>query len=640
MPRPFFGEEFTFHNPDGSEIRVRGWGDQFAAVFETLDGYTVVKDPVSGFYHYATLSEDKENLIPTESLAGAVDAQTLGLPKHIRIRGEIAKAKAQAARNEPRIRRRWEIRRERRRAKPPGSPEEHMAGEPPPAAVAGNYVGCCILVAFPDVPGTIAQQEVTDFCNKAGYTGFGNNGSVYDYFLAVSDGKLKYTNSVTAYYVAKHNRSYYTDPSVPFGSRARELIVEALTDLKAKGYNFDQLSSDSGGYVYALNVFYAGARVNNWSEGLWPHSWALATPFAGSATKKLSDYQITNMGTQLTLGTFCHENGHMVCDFPDLYDYGYQSTGIGDYCLMCYGGSDLNPTEVCAYLKHKAGWASKLTTVAPGLTQAVVAGSNDFLIHKKNATEYFILENRQQTGRDASLPDAGLAIFHVDEAMNGNEDEQMTATQHYECSLEQADHRCDLEHNANAGDSTDLFGAPAYPAFGDATVPNSKWWDGSASGLEIEQISVPGPTMTIKTKGKEEEMPSIAGTWAVVEVDWGPTGSVVKAGPFTFNADGSWSYQYGGGRWVQVGGMAAWNFTNAAGLIYTANVNNDAMSGVMGYAKANGIKGCFYALRVPVPAPFASMFAQQEGVGDVVTTAPLKEEKPAPVPEDVLVGAK
>jgi hypothetical protein len=34
------------------------------------------------------------------------------------------------------------------------------------------------------------------------------------------------------------------------------------------------------------------------------------------------------------------------------------------------------------------------------------------------------------------------------------------------------------------------------------------------------------------------------------------------------------------------------------------------------------------------------MFAQQEGVGDVVTTAPMKEEKPAPVPEDVLVGAK
>ena len=34
-----------------------------------------------------------------------------------------------------------------------------------------------------------------------------------------------------------------------------------------------------------------------------------------------ADYQITDMGNRLTLGTFCHENGHMVCDFPDLYPY-------------------------------------------------------------------------------------------------------------------------------------------------------------------------------------------------------------------------------------------------------------------------------------------------------------------------------
>ncbi len=146
--------------------------------------------------------------------------------------------------------------------------------------------------------------------------------------------------------------------------------------------------------------------------------------------------------------------------------------------------------------------------------------------------------------------------------------------------------------------------------------------------------------MTIQTKPKEEEMATIAGTWAAVEVDWGPSGSVVKASPFTFNADGTWSYQYGGGRWVQVGGLALWNFNNAPGLIYTANVNNDAMSGSMGYATANGAKGCFYALRVPIPAAFASMFAQKQGVGDVVTTPPPVEEVTPAVHEDVAVGVR
>ena len=38
MPAPFDGDIFRFTNPDGSEISVRGWGNQFHAVVETLDG--------------------------------------------------------------------------------------------------------------------------------------------------------------------------------------------------------------------------------------------------------------------------------------------------------------------------------------------------------------------------------------------------------------------------------------------------------------------------------------------------------------------------------------------------------------------------------------------------------------------------
>ena len=365
-----------------------------------------------------------------------------------------------------------------------------------------------ILVEFPDVPGTITQAQVNDFCNTPGHNGFGNNGSAYDYFLAVSDGKLRYTNQVTAYYAAQHPRAHYTDPTIPFGTRARELIIEALNHLKASGYNFSGLSSDSGGFVYALSVFYAGPRVNNWSQGLWPHAWSLASPYAASSSKKFSDYQITDMGAQLTLGTFCHENGHMVCDFPDLYDYGGESAGVGNYSLMCFGGSETNPVHVDAYLKNEAGWTSKLTTLTPAMTATTAAGTNDFLIHQKSATEYFILENRQQAGRDASLPDAGLAIWHVDEDGN-NSNEQMTPGSHYELSLEQADNRFDLEHSANAGDVDDLYGAPSATAFGDATAPNSRWWDGTSSSLEIESISAAGQTITVKTKGGPSDHPTI-----------------------------------------------------------------------------------------------------------------------------------
>ncbi|MCP4610739.1 MAG: M6 family metalloprotease domain-containing protein [Planctomycetes bacterium] len=495
MPMPFEGELFKLKNPDGSEIEVRGWGNQFYAVFETLDGFTIVKEPETGYFQYARLSEDKNHLVPTGSIVGKVDSDSLGLKPHIRVKPQAAKQQALGAQSAPGAPRRWEVRRaEKKRLMSGQMGATDLATAPPSRTTVGNYVGLCLLIDFPDVAGTIPQTDVNDFCNLQGYSGFGNNGSVRDYFYEISDGKLTYTNLVTAYYTAAHNRSYYTNPSISFGTRARQLIVEALDDLVAQGFDFSQLTSDSGGYIYALNVFYVGPRVNNWSEGLWPHSWSLASAYNLGGGKKFFDYQITNMGSQLALRTFCHENGHMICEFPDLYDYGGESRGVGNFCLMCSGGNSKNPVHVCAYLKNEAGWATSLKQITTG-TATINAGQNDFYIYKKNNTEYFIVENRQQQGRDQHVPDAGLAIWHIDES-GSNNNEQMTSSSHYECSLEQADNNFDMEHNTNSGDSGDLFASPNAVRFADDTGPDAKWWNGSASSLEISQISTSGTAMT------------------------------------------------------------------------------------------------------------------------------------------------
>ncbi|MGR7026255.1 M6 family metalloprotease domain-containing protein [Geodermatophilus sp. URMC 62] len=502
MPLPYDGEQITLHDPDGTELPVRAWGNQFAAVFETLDGYTVMQDPDSGYWHYATLSPDEQELLPTDDRVGAVDPARLDLPRHTRPRREARGALPRAALAAAAERPRWEARRQQRRARSARAAQEGPVPAPPQEETTGDYVGLCLLVAFPDVPATITRQQVDDFCNLAGYAEFGNNGSVRDYFADVSGGKLTYTNVVTAYYTAKHERAYYTDETVEQPLRTWELITEALDDLVAGGFDFSPLTTDDAGFVRALNVFYTGTRVNNWAKGLWPHSWHLEHGYPVTPTAQLYDYQITDLGDRLTLRTFCHENGHMICDYPDLYDYdvdpALQGYGVGHYCLMCFGGSNVNPVQVSAYLKQASGWASSVTPLTPGTTSTLEAGTNDFLVHRRNATEYFVLENRQQVGRDRSLPDAGLVIWHVDE-LGDNSFEQMTPAQHYECSLEQADGRFDLEHRSNAGDASDLYGAPYATAFGNATTPDSRWWDGDASGLEIESISAPGPKMTVTT---------------------------------------------------------------------------------------------------------------------------------------------
>ncbi len=499
MSRPFTGKEFTFTQPDGSALWVRGWGDQHQAVFETLNGFTVVEDPVTGYYEYAAVTPDGEELLPTGARPRIASPAKLGLAPGVRVNRVASKAKAIEGQGLPPGTSRWEIRRKELKEAArhlSAASELGITPAPPQRQTVGDFVGLCLLIEFPDVPATIPQSEVDDFCNKVGYSGFGNSGSVYDYFLDVSGGRLRYKNIVTPYYTAKQPRSYYTNESIPQPDRARELIKEALDYFKAKGFDFTNLTADNQNYVYATNIFYAGTRVNNWAEGLWPHSYHLLTPYPLASGRNAYDYQITDMTTELSLATFCHENGHMICDFPDLYDYGYESAGVGDFCLMCAGGDDKNPTHVNAYLKYRAGWASSLTKIKKGLSATANAGANQFFIHSKSPTEYFILENRHPSARDASLPASGLAIWHIDE-LGDNQNEQMTPSQHYECSLVQADGRFDLENDRfNRGDASDLYGAGVNSTFDGTTNPNSNWWDGTPSGLKIGAISAAGAAMT------------------------------------------------------------------------------------------------------------------------------------------------
>lgn len=496
MSFPFYGEEFTFTQPDGTPFKVRGWGDQHYAVFETLDGYTVVEDPATGFYHYASSDAHLDALVPTGSIVGDAAPEHLNLTPGIRLNQSAIKAQVLNDSTIFTTPSRWEVRREQFKTNHQAA--MFAAGVEPVSSgnVIGEYVGLCLLIQFPDVPGTITQEEVDAFCNQRGYSGFRNRGSVYDYFLDNSGGKLHYTNIVTPYYTAKKKREYYADEKIPLPFRTYELIGEALSHLKSQGFDFSQLTTDDEGLIYALNVFYAGPRVNAWRKGLWPHSYHLLFPNVLAPGKRAFDYQITNMGNQLTLGTFCHENGHLLCDFPDLYDYGRESRGVGKFCLMGSGGNanPRNPTNICAYLKHQAGWSDSVIELSSDMNGSLTAGQNDFYLHRKNLSEYFIIENRHRSGRDSAIPDSGLAIWHVDE-QGSNNNEQMTPDLHYECSLIQADGEYHLEKGQNRGDAFDLFSAGGNNRFSDTSNPESHWWDGTSSGLEIFNIGPIGKTI-------------------------------------------------------------------------------------------------------------------------------------------------
>jgi len=511
MPSSFAGRVFDFTQPDGTPIRLRGWGNQSQAVFETMEGYTVVKDPATGFYRVAQLSADGQALQPTNVPAEAGTAPA-GVPRSIRLPRSAARASA-AASPLAATTRRWEQRREERRQQMRALRSAAAVGgpllAPPRRETVGDYLGLCLLVDFSDAPATIPREEVERFCNQPGYTGFGNNGSVHDFFLDNSIGRCRYTSQVLPYYRAQRPKSYYTDPAEPYPRRAIELIQEALAHHQAAGVDFSDLTADDQGYIYAVNVYYAGPVTNNWSEGLWPHSHNLDARRPLAPGRDAYDYQFTAMGTQLELGTFCHENGHMLCDYPDLYDYGYESSGVGAFCLMCNGNNrnEKNPISICAYLKRLSGWANSVVQIEHDRVLSLPAGTNDFAVFARGGREYFLVENRQKTGRDASLPDAGLAIWHVDEE-GDNSRQEMTAASHYEASLEQADGLFQLERNRGAdGDANDLY-AGAAASFSDASTPSSRWWSGASSNLVIDRISASGPVMTFRGRTSQVETPA------------------------------------------------------------------------------------------------------------------------------------
>lgn len=519
-----FARRFQYAQPNGVQITLWGQGDDFGAVFETLDGYTVVFAPERRAYYYARVSLDRQSLEATEAMVGRDSPVSLGLPTHLRI---DPRAAARAALQRRQI---WDVtmnqteRWSALKARNLGmGPRKHA---PPNFQTLGVKCGLTILIDFEDERGTFTREEISEFLNGDHYTQSGNNGSVKQYFADVSGGRLTFTNVVTPYITISnsvHPRSYYNDPTKNGFQQCQYLIRDALNAMK-KLPNFtndflplfEAATSDSQRYVVSANFFVAGANSGVWLKGIWGQTSALSY-YVGQQTltplKIVNLYQLTPMEGELDIMVFCHENGHLLCGFPDIYDYDVDSvSGAGPLCLMAGGQAwSKNPSQVCAYLKTAAGWADVVDLpVGTNFLATLSSAGNDFnhffRLRKPGAsTEYFLLENRQKAGRDAEIPSSGIVVWHVDELGDRDNQSLRTNTTHlnYEITLEQADNRWDLQYGGNAGDAEDLFyqgnPAPGYQnTFSDLTSPSAHWWNGVRSGLTLSEFSTNAETMTFR----------------------------------------------------------------------------------------------------------------------------------------------
>ncbi len=356
----------------------------------------------------------------------------------------------------------------------------------------GNVLGLTILVQFKDEQLIINKKDVDAMMNGDNYTANNNWGSVRKYFSSVSNSKLNFSNRVVGPITLSHNRNYYENKL--FVKEALDIVVN---DLKIDLSDFD---SKKEGIVDAITFLYAGRSV--YAGNLWPHNSSAKHIFG---TVKTNYYAIAGAGKQtedLSIGTHIHNFAHMLCRFPDMYDSGNRdgdnekSQGLGRYDLMASGNHldrGRNPGPISACLRDLVGWHDKEVLLnIPGTYEA--EHGNYGIIYKyktRNKNEYFVIENRSNLGLDKYLPSSGLGIYHCD-TFGSNEWQTGTTDHHYKVALLQADGHLDLEQNRNSGDNTDLWGNTDGIALSNNTIPSSRMWDGSDSGLTVSDIGKPG----------------------------------------------------------------------------------------------------------------------------------------------------
>jgi M6 family metalloprotease-like protein len=482
---PHHGTEMLFKQADGSMVKVKVYGDEFYQRVESIDGYTLIRNK-KGWICYATVAVDQQDFVSTGVVYNGVTADNIkGFPhlrKGLRLGPEVIARKREA------------IRYELEKNAPPLKLREKNRLDGARSSTVDHVRGLAILIDFSDEPASITPDAIEQYFNQQGYSDYNNNGSIRDYFLDVSGGLLEYSNTVVGYYRARFPKTYY-DSNTSYG-RTSELLQEAFEWLEGTGFDFTSLTHENG-QVRAVNFFYAGYPTQGWTYGLWPHMSYYSFTADGVRTGR---YQITNIGASLTLATTCHENGHMVMGWPDLYDYGYDgftSAGLGSFCLMAYQGAGNNPVPPNPYLRNIAGWDEVTNIRSTTGDIKLTANSNTSFMYDNpdNPNEYFLIESRMQTGRNASLPAEGMLIWHVDIA-GFNEYQARTPEYHFMVSLEQADGEFGLEMASSWGDMNDAYRSDYRAAFNDYTLPDATWWNGARSNLSISNISNPGTTMT------------------------------------------------------------------------------------------------------------------------------------------------
>ncbi len=219
----------------------------------------------------------------------------------------------------------------------------------------------------------------------------------------------------------------------------------------------------------------------------------------------------------LITGLPVHEIGHLICGLPDLYDTSGHNSGMGSYSPMASGnitwsiGTGFIPVNFDAWSRQYLGWTTPRVNGTGTVTFGPVLSSTDSTIKLINpsasTTEYFLVENRYPTGWDVGLQNkgitGGLLVQHIDITV-GNSNNDGTPGSN-DINRYEPDGRQGVMPATvlRAGGNTD---------FGPGTLPDTRLYDGTVTGLGIYDASTLAEYMTA-TFDIDNSMPVSAVTY-------------------------------------------------------------------------------------------------------------------------------
>lgn len=490
--------------PDGTELTVRLMGDEHHHFYLSEDGYLLVND--NNTFYYGNVDADGKQ-IKSNIIATAADKRTAAARNYLAQVDMTAVYDRLSARSAEAHEEAFEAK-QAGLARTRGAAAQQNGPQRGPGLFAdtrfpamGEQKAIVILVEYQDTKFNTsydAHDYFSRMLNEEGFSDHGGTGSARDFFIQNSNGQFVPEFDMYGPITLSKNMAYYGGNDWSGDDQhPEEMVIEACQQLDDE-VDFSEYDRDGDGYIDNVFVFYAGRGEASGGSAntVWPHSWnvssATYTPYYFDGVR-LDRYACSNEwegGRPDGVGTFVHEFSH-VMGLPDLYATSYTSAFTpGSWSALDYGPYNNNgctPPNYGAFERYALDWTEPLVIDGPlSATLNPIDTNQCGIIKTSKDNEYFLLENRQQTGWDAYIPGHGMLIWHVDYNESvWNRNTVNNSASHQYVDIEEADGT--QSEYTRAGDA--FPGTSHVTSFTDDTHPSMKTWSGQRLELPITDIA-------------------------------------------------------------------------------------------------------------------------------------------------------